>query len=133
MRRTAGWHSYTKCFPSSALTPAKVMKYCEHNNILRDNLSQRSKVIPNLIIVRLHPVKITDGPTFRNYLNGLTITVFGLSFGNGSGGIGMAGTIKGLADPHILFGAIRDKRPLMPKLFVATGATASASRKRRKS
>lgn len=42
--------------------------------------------MPKLIILRLHPVKPIDGGIFTNYLNGLTITAYDLSFANNKEG-----------------------------------------------
>lgn len=55
--------------------------------------------MPDLIILRLHPIEPMSGSDFRTLLNGLTITAFDLSFAKSVGG-DQIGVAQGLADPH---------------------------------
>ena len=56
--------------------------------------------MPNLIILRLHPAEPISGSEFSNYLTGLTINAYDLTFDNSSTGV-LIGTANGLADPHL--------------------------------
>lgn len=41
--------------------------------------------MPSLLVIRLHPVEPISGDDFTNYLDGLTITAFEISFNNQAG------------------------------------------------
>ncbi len=82
--------------------------------------------MPNLIIVRLHPVNPVDGPAFTSYLNNLTIKAFDLSVGDPAVGVSgpkigvQIGEAKGAwappsanpSDPKLI-----DFSPATPKIF----------------
>ena len=56
--------------------------------------------MPNLIIVRLHPVEPVDAATFTSFVSGLTIRAFDLSFADSVAGLDI-GAASGVADPHL--------------------------------
>ena len=56
--------------------------------------------MPTLIILRLHPVEPVDAATFTNFVNGLTIRAFDLSFADSIAGLDI-GAASGVADPHL--------------------------------
>ncbi len=55
--------------------------------------------MPDLIILRLYPIKPTSAASFTNFLAGLTIDAFDLTFADSVDGVPI-GSASGLADPH---------------------------------
>src|SRR4030081_1345063 len=71
--------------------------------------------MPDLIVVRLHPVKPTSGAAFTNFFTNLKITAFDLSFADGKVGVKI-GDASGAWSPPSL-------NPLDPKLHNFSPAT----------
>jgi hypothetical protein len=77
----------------------------------------------NLVIIRLHPEKPTDGSTFTSYLTDLRITVSDMSFANPQGtGNGIGSAFYDPTDPN---GTIVQHEIFLPAPAFASVATAA--------
>ena len=69
--------------------------------------------MPQVILVRLVPMKPTSGATFSSYLTNLSIRAFDLSFGNSADGT-LVGQAQGAWVPNVGINASARRSPCQP-------------------